>query len=395
MSNNSTIDDLFKAQLQPLDFAGADQAWNGMEKKLLGEQEKHEYKRYLLILLLLTGLAAFFTYLSVPLGSTIKLHARTFRLTYVPEKPQPAPAHTGSGQGDVFSAPPPGNSPVPAAIIPGKLQTKKETVSSRVKATITAGNSFDCTIDHTGATTSITDNTISGTEIPSDKSATETISAEKAVLSTVPVKPSMIPYSALVPVKPPAENHKRKRNIELAAGVDIFLKRKSGGKYAQLLLNIRLNNHAGLLTGTGIASHNMSESYRVSEKQNTSNRETDAKLQSLTMLQVPVLYQQAIPRTKLTGRAGITPVYIIDASIVNVPSAFVGTVIPYRTFTLKDLNRFNVLFTAGIQYRALPWLAFELKGNYGLTELVKDSYINQSNVNNNFKSVQLGLSYRF
>ena len=92
--------------------------------------------------------------------------------------------------------------------------------------------------------------------------------------------------------------------------------------------------------------------------------------------------------------AGLLPAYILDASVYNVPNSNTGNPAQYRQFTLGDIHRFNVLFGAGIKYAAFKNIAFELSGSYGFTELVKDSYINQSNVNDNFKNIQAGVVFR-
>lgn len=180
---------------------------------------------------------------------------------------------------------------------------------------------------------------------------------------------------------------KGKVQLELAAGIDIST---NVGKYGVAMLRIPLNPKANLLVGAGYTSTKMVEGYKATNKPNALNREIDAKVQGLTMLQFPVLYEQYVKENKLFFRAGVTPVYILDASIINM-SSYAGNPALYRTFTMKDINKFNVLFTAGFQYRLSPRLGVELKGNYGLTELVKNSYINQSGENNNCKSAQVGL----
>lgn len=181
--------------------------------------------------------------------------------------------------------------------------------------------------------------------------------------------------------------------LELAAGVDVSNGYIGSGKYGIAMLRLALNRKANLVVGAGYASNAMSESYKQADKPNLLNQEIDAKVRGLNMLQFPILYEQAIKENKLLFRAGITPVYILNASIVNIPNGFGGNPSNYRTFTLKDINRLNVLFTAGLQLRLAPRLGLELKAHYGLTELVKNSYINQSGENNNFKSTQLGLLF--
>jgi len=81
--------------------------------------------------------------------------------------------------------------------------------------------------------------------------------------------------------------------------------------------------------------------------------------------------------------------------VYNVPNAFTGSnPDQYRKFAENDLNRFNILFGAGLKYAPFSRMAFELSGSYGFTSMVKNSYMNQSRVNDNFKSIQVGVVYK-
>lgn len=388
MSKNSTIDDLFKAQLQPLAFDHADAAWDKMEARLLQQQKKRKpYKRYLLLFLLVMGSATLLTaVLYRPPASRVASYHPAQKITTGNHE-----RGTSSADRIVADA---GDAPV--RVTSNISNSKIAPASLRPSTECNFAPSANMQLQTAPASTvPVTDGMPVAPEAPVTTEPTLLRNEEKTQVVPGPQKKDTGTDGNIDQQEKTGAPAKRKPVFELAAGIDLSLKNNNGGKYAQVLLNIPLSKKTDLVTGIGISSDGMSESYRVSEKQNTANRETDARLQSLTMLQFPILYQQSIPRTKLLGRAGITPVYIINASIVNVPSSFVGTVIPYRTFTLKDLNRVNVLFTAGLQYQLTRKLALEIKGNYGLTELVKNSYINQSNVNNNFKSLQGGLNFRF
>ncbi len=389
MSKNSTIDDLFKTRLLPQESDRADAAWEKMEARLLQQQKKRQsWKRYLLFLLLVAGSAG----LLVP-------------MLYKPT--------AGSLQGNKIAQQKSTSAGAPVSTSSSQPATNLQQAPTAATHTFYNSKTFQL-FARSSQHNLITPPGKAGIQISTAQPLViPNAAAPETPVTMEPSGPSAVQETTAKHITPARQQNdteensitghssntanpsKRKPLLELAAGLSLPLKHQGSGKYAQVLLNIPLSKKTDLVTGLGISGHSLSESYRVSEKQNTTNRETDAKLQSLTMIQLPILYQQSIPRTKLTGRAGITPVYIIDASIVNVPGTFVGTVIPYRRFTLKDLNRVNVLFTAGIQYQLTKKLGLELRGNYGLTELVKNSYINQSNVNNNFKSLQAGLTFRF
>ena len=176
--------------------------------------------------------------------------------------------------------------------------------------------------------------------------------------------------------------------------MDIFLKAKETGYYGGLQVTVPVNKKVNLVTGLQLSKHKMQENYSNAEKQLANpDKSIDAKLEGITVVQMPVLYELSLPNNKVKFRAGLTPTYIVDAGIYNVPSSFTGSVANYRKFSLEDLHRLNVLFTAGIGVSVTKNIELELKGNYGLTELVKNSYINQSSVNNNFRSAQVGIIY--
>lgn len=111
------------------------------------------------------------------------------------------------------------------------------------------------------------------------------------------------------------------------------------------------------------------------------------------MVQLSLQLRQQVKGTKLFLSAGLMPVYVLDAAFVNMPAADSSNPALYRRFTMNDINRLNVLFTTSVRYKFSSLLQAEIGGTYGLTGLVKDSYINQSNLKGNFRSVQVGLVY--
>lgn len=188
-------------------------------------------------------------------------------------------------------------------------------------------------------------------------------------------------------------NSRYKPSLSIAGGMDLFLKKGELGGYGGFELTLPLNKKVNLVTGLQLSGHKMEEGFSDAEKQRINpDRKIDAKLQSLTVLQVPLIYEQPLPKTGISFRAGLTPIYILDAGIYNLPPSG-GNITQYRKFTLQDLHRLNLLFTAGLSVGFAKKFKVELKGNYGLTELVKNSYINQSHASNNFTSAQVGLIY--
>ncbi len=399
MSKNFTIDTFFKNQLSDMEVDNADAMWERMEQKLAQQKEKQDRKRYLLFLLLLVPVAAG---LMMTAGKKDKEASGlvVFPAKFKNENINKYTAATLDAEKKSDNTNSDNNH------MPGLTVSYCPTEPGWYKKGVfvkTDGNNINRLNTHGAATIQFapgdagneTADTENSYAIQPDKSAAERKNvAEPATIQSVLVKGEKIPVIIKNQQATAAENKTRSKiQLSVTAGTDLTGKLQNNGKYAMLLLHVPLNRSSSLEFGAGISSHSTSQSYIVSEKQATLNREIDAKLRGLTMLQFPVLYRQKIASTKFQAKAGVTPVYITNAAVTNVPNSFTGVVIPYRTFSLDDINRLNVLFTAGLQYNITPAIGIEVRGNYGLTELVRNSYLNQSNENNNFKAIQLGLAW--
>jgi Outer membrane protein beta-barrel domain len=394
MSKNFTIDTVFKNQLSDMEFDNTDAMWQRMEAKLVQQKEKQDRKRYLLFLLFLIPVAA-----GLVMTAGKKNEAATGSIAFatnsknkiISSYPTEAAAeklnNTNSDNGYVT-----GRSVSYCPQQPGWYE--KGVFVPFDKEYLTSMGTTTININDGGESDETADTKIPGSLVL-DRTAAERKTVMPAAFGqslALQGKKILIEESK---TKVQAAENKARNKVQLSvtAGTDLVGKLQSNGKYGMLLLHVPLNKNNSIELGAGISSHNTSQSYIVSEKRATLNREIDAKLRELTMLQFPVLYRQKIGNTKFQAKAGVTPIYITNAAITNVPNSFVGGVIPYRTFSLSDINRLNVLFTAGVQYNITPKIGVEIRGNYGLTELVKNSYLNQSNENNNFKALQLGLSW--
>jgi Outer membrane protein beta-barrel domain len=400
MSKNYTIDTVFKNQLNNMELDNADEMWQRMEQKLVQQKEKQDGKRYLLFLLLLLPVAAGFIITagkkdkeaSISVSFKNKFNNKSI------SKYNTATAATerlkDTALVKVFIA----NST--AVFHPQWFNFKNRSdVSPGRGGSISIENTNSTGIGNIGIADNLYDyepfNDVNPYLLEPDKTAAERKNVvRQGTMQTALVAGKKIPATTNT-LKPAIDKNTHREKIQLAitAGTDLTGKLQNNGKYGMVLLHIPLNKSSSLELGAGISSHNTSQSYIVAEKQATLNREIDAKLRELTMLQFPILYRQKIGKTKFLAKAGLTPVYITNAAVTNVPNSFVGVVIPYRSFSLNDINRFNVLFTAGVHYNITPKAGVEIRANYGLTELVKNGYLNQSNENNNFKAVQLGLTW--
>ena len=182
-------------------------------------------------------------------------------------------------------------------------------------------------------------------------------------------------------------------SVDVLAGSDVFRLNKQLGYFGGIRISRHLDKSTSISVGLSYTSNSVNEQYRLSNKP-AQQTEADAQLNHITTLRLPVYFQRQLPRSKWGLMVGLVPTYIMDATVYNVPNSFTGDPSQYRRFTINDINRFNILFGAGVQYKAFKRLSFELSGSYGFTGLVKNSYINQSRVNDNFRNIQAGLVYR-
>lgn len=184
-----------------------------------------------------------------------------------------------------------------------------------------------------------------------------------------------------------------KLTVEVVGGGDLIRLNRKAGFYAGLRLNRKLENGSSFSVGVNFANHTISDRYRVRTKP-AEQRSSDARINSISSIRLPVYLQRQMGVGKFSMMLGLVPTYITKAEVYNVPNSYIGDPDPYRKFDLDDINRFNLLFGAGLRYSPTKWVALELSGSYGLTGMVKDGYKNLSRVNDNFKSIQLGVAFR-
>ncbi len=371
MKKGDDIDDIFRKGLQEKAFHNKDAVWRRID---LGLNKQHSRRRRLVLLMLLfIGLstAGFFLFLDkgkVPIATkqqTIFNHAEPF-----------SSAVDKSATAQNISI----NKKYPAQ----QLQTKHISKFFFSKK-ITTINTFE-KVETTQP------------KKDEDEAAAEQIKLqhlfvdpEKIKIIGVPVLQAINNYTASL--KKPAVIQKKKISIEILAGAVITNIKNPAGYYAGAAVCKPLKKGASIAAAVLYSVNKVQEGYRLSNKP-SSDRQTDATLDNLSMLQLRLQFRQQVKNSRFFVTAGLTPVYILSAAIDNVPHT--DSVYPgfYRRFTLQDINRLNVLFTAGARYQLLSRLSAEINGSYGLTELVKNSYINQSNVKSNFKKLQIGLVYK-
>lgn len=181
--------------------------------------------------------------------------------------------------------------------------------------------------------------------------------------------------------------------IEAVGGGDLIRLNRKAGYYVGLRLNKKLETGTSVTVGLNFASHTISDRYRIKTKP-AEQRSSDARINSISSVRLPIYLQRQMGNSKFAMMVGFVPTYITQAEVYNVPNSYIGDPDPYRKFDLDDIHRFNLLFGAGLRYSPTNWVALELSGSYGLTGMVKDGYKNLSRVNDNFKSIQLGVAFR-
>ncbi len=401
MSNNSTIDKLFQDQLNDLPLSGKEALWEQMEKKLdAATQPKKSKRRFLLLLLCVLPVASYFLLRNFG-TSTQKTQQSTETKSIAGETNtagsdklikeegnNPADVHEDRGQENIQS-----NKILDVQEEQGIANKNHQLTfisSGKSKVSISSSNVVEMVEDESMDQQSSTATIDQNLQLQNEATwLVNKLSVERKSTLNLPALQATN-FSRTKKEKPG-----KRVSVGVAAGMDLFLKAKEKGGFAGLQVRVPLNKKISILTGALVAKHKMEENYSNAEKQRLNpDRKIDAKLEGLTVLQVPLLYEQSLPGTKVNFRAGVTPTYIIAAGIYNVPNSFNGNAANYKKFTIDDLHRLNVLFTASVGVGITRRLEVELKANYGLTELVKNSYINQSSVNNNFKSAQVGIVYK-
>ena len=376
MKRDDAIDDIFKAGLQEKAFNNKDALWQRIET---GLDKQGRRRRLILFILLFFGISTAGTFLLIdknknttPLSISEKINSR---------------------QSKIFTALP-NTTAAPENILANKNYVQQQLPINRSSILY-----INKEIENINS-----NETIEVTEPKKNEEVlveeTEKIKLKYLFFNPEKIKNNTIDHSILPTLKnytpankKPDAVQKKKYSIEILGGTDITNIKKPAGYYAGAAFYKPLKNGAGIAVAVLYSVNKVQESYRLSDKPSY-NRETDATVDNLSMLQCRIQFRQQIKHSRFSVAAGLTPVYILSAAIDNVPHA--DSVYPgaYRRFTLQDINRLNVLFTAGAGYQLLHRLTAEINGSYGLTELVKNSYINQSNVKSNFKKLQLGLIYK-
>jgi hypothetical protein len=386
MKSDTHIDKIFKDGIGGSDFSNVDAMWQRMEQKL-DDSEKQKKRPFVFILLiaglLTAGLAV--KYLNEPAVQTGSPIAKNG----VPLNIDRGPTVNGTNAmaNQLLSVDNDRPSGTPAAAIK-KVAATVFTKSRKPLVHSTASTIINSETPSTIEETAV-EELFGKIPVQATVLALQYARAAPPVIRMMPA-PKTIAVAASRPIKR-APVQPKKISIEAIAGTDALRMNRKAGYYAGIRVNRLLETGTVISVGLNYTSHTVNDKYRLSAKPAELRGETDARINDIRTIRVPVYFQRQMANSKFALMAGLVPTYVMDATVYNMPSSFTGNPDQFRKFTLKDINRFNVLFGAGLKYSPVQRISFEISGSYGFTSLVKSSYINQSRVNDNFKSIQAGV----
>lgn len=376
MNSNSTIDDIFKDGLSDMNFSNREALWKKIEDEL---NNKNRKKKRFAFILLFCGLVAGSFFAAKTINQNRKILPENKLVQQQESRVNLKDInHTAAGAENNHQS----LNSVRTVVSAGRqsFYSKRNNVKA-TKGNITISTSLD--IDENAEDVIIAQRVIADFNILSYASFYNQANIITVSQMEIPIEKSLPKNTAII---------QKKISLEIVAGSDIFNLNKKVGYYGGIRISRNLDKGTSISAGINYSFNTLNEKYRLSNKP-LQQQETDAQINNLKMLRFPVFFQRQIPKTKFALMAGLIPSYILDAAVYNVPNSNTGNPALYRKFTLNDIHRFNILFGAGIKYSPFKKIAFELSGNYGFTELVKNSYINQSNVNDNFKNIQAGMIF--
>ncbi len=386
MKHETGIDRIFREGIGQPDFSGKDAAWNKMEQALRADQRRRRrpFAWFLLVAVLL-GSAGWWFLKPALADQSVASPGIIAETNLQPGSSQAAtttdnsaPLRVPAAKSPAKAAPDAGGSAVTA--VSRKYKLAGQTRVSTWKPDQFSEEEVSLKTD---------------TRLSLLTPLLHPLDLNTRPVNRMAVLASRMRHPVVIHPRKPAktEQKQQKWSVELVAGSDIFRLNKQLGYYGGVRINRHLDQGTLLSAGINYSANTVNEQYRLSNKP-AQQTEADAQLNHITMIRMPVYFQRQFSRSKWALMAGLVPSYIIDASVYNVPNSFTGDPTQYRRFTINDINRFNILFGAGVKYSPFKRISFELSGSYGFTGLVKDSYINQARVNDNFRNIQAGLIYR-
>lgn len=402
MNRLNHIDRIFKEQLDAVDFPQKDLMWDKMENKLAAEKARHRGKKRasLALLLLVTAIVSSLIWFGIKTNSSKSTVTPETAAVPVSSK-EPSAANLSAVQ--EIPAVNPASVPVPLPEFenqnPGN-SILEEHVNDLTFAILKSKPQINIRIKPPGFFEAAEQDEISETrsisselkEKEKEKEKEHNLVAETKTEITETVLPAHAGKTALNKV---VKSQKKTFSTGFEANVDLFKKWKDVSFSAGVFAEKQLGEKVSISGGMQYAKNSLSMNYSLADKDPAIQRQIAANLHSISLVRFPVMYRQKLPGSGFTAQAGLVPSLITSAEITNVPVNFMGNPATQKVFTKKDINTFNLLFAAGMQFNVSKGVKVQATGFYGLTGLVKDGYLNRSRINDNLRSLQAGVVLKF
>ncbi len=242
-------------------------------------------------------------------------------------------------------------------------------------------------------------------EMVAEKEATSS-SIEKDISSssaTPPVTPTEIAKQdkVLEKIAKKKVGTKNTTSFFAAAGVNVATPIKEPGYFAGIMMQKQIDDKR-IFIGLKLAHNELNHQLISSNKANVFPQITDAVIDKMTVIQMPFGYQFQLNK-KAGERAaslnvgfeptlltGVKTIYYDDLGIAGGPR----TAVVNSPLLKNAINKFNVSFIAGVQLPLTNSLWFTLNGGYGLIDITDKQYYNRTIKNNNLKYLQAGVLLR-
>jgi hypothetical protein len=186
-----------------------------------------------------------------------------------------------------------------------------------------------------------------------------------------------------------------------AAGINVATPIKKPGYFGGVMMQKQIDDKR-IFIGLKLSHNELNHQLISSNKANVFPQITDAIIDKMTVIQMPFGYQfqlnkKAGEKSSLlnvgfepTLLTGVKTIYYDDFGVVGGPR----TAVVNSPLLKNAINKFNLSFIAGIQLPLTNSLSFTLNGGYGLIDITDKQYYNRTIKNNNLKYMQAGVLLR-
>jgi Outer membrane protein beta-barrel domain len=186
------------------------------------------------------------------------------------------------------------------------------------------------------------------------------------------------------------------------AGINATTPVKKQGYYVGAMMEKQIDSKRRIFVGVKLAQNKLHHQLINSEKATIFPQVTDAVIERMTTIQMPFGYQFRLNKKQQekatlfsvgfepTLLTGVRTTYYDDNGVPNGPR----TPVVNSPLLKNAVNKFNISFIAGIKVPLTSRIGFSLNMGYGLIDITDKQYYNRTSTNNNLKYVQTGLLFR-